>query len=190
MIAQEKPKVQSPNGLAHVVLRSNNFAPMVDFWKTFLGGHATHENEFISFITYDEEHHRIAILAAPNTTDKVKGSSGLEHIAFSFNTLGDLMASYRQRKANGISPHWCINHGPTTSVYYEDPDGNQIETQVDNFDTIEDANAFMASKEFSENPIGADFDPEELIKKLEAGEDQNLLKKRKEIGPRGLPTGF
>lgn len=39
------------------------------------------------------------------------------------------------------------NHGPTTSLYYRDPDGNQIETQVDNFETAEEATAFMNSPE-------------------------------------------
>jgi hypothetical protein len=100
------------------------------------------------------------------------------------------MLTYRQRKARGIQPVWCVNHGPTTSIYYRDPDGNQIETQVDNFDTIDEANTFMASKEFAENPIGTDFDPEELIGKIRAGEDEEVLKKRVEIGPRGLPEGL
>jgi hypothetical protein len=46
-------------------------------------------------------------------------------------------------------------------MYYTDPDGNRIETQVDNFDTIEEANAYMASTAFAENPIGIDFDPDD-----------------------------
>jgi len=163
---------------------------MVSFYKTFLGGHATHENDFISFITYDDEHHRVAILAAPSTTPKVLGSAGLEHIAFTFNTLDDLAKAYTERKAHGIEPVWSVNHGPTTSIYYSDPDGNQIETQVDNFDSIEEASRFMESKEFAINPIGTDFDPEDLIKRLEAGEDHASIKKRVEIGPRGLPSGM
>lgn len=160
---------------------------MAEFYKTFLGGHATHENDFVSFITYDDEHHRIAILAAPSTTPKVLGSAGLEHVAFTFPTLDNLALAYQQRKEHGIEPLWCVNHGPTTSIYYKDPDGNQIETQVDNFDSIEEADRFMASKEFAENPIGTDFDPDELIKRLKAGEDHASIKKRIESGPRGLP---
>lgn len=60
-----------------------------------------------------------------------------------------------------------------------------IETQVGNMDK-EGAIAFMASKDFAENPIGVDFDPEELIARLEAGEDEAEIKKRREIGPRGV----
>ncbi|KAL2072006.1 hypothetical protein VTL71DRAFT_11349 [Oculimacula yallundae] len=183
-------KVISPSKLAHVVLRTspNNFNTMVNFYKTFLGGKATYENDFLSFITYDAEHHRVAIAGVPGTGPKAFKTSGLEHIAFTFATINDLATAYTQRKEHGIVPIWSVNHGPTTSIYYTDPDGNQIETQVDNFDNLEDANAFMASSEFAKNPIGVDFDPEDLIKRLQSGEDVVAIKKRPDIGPRSLPA--
>ena len=70
-------------------------------------------------------------------------------------------------------------------MYYQDPDGNQLETQVDNFDDPEDATAMMAGPEFAENALGADFDPEDLCAAVERGEDENALKKRKNVGRRG-----
>ena len=91
-----------------------------------------------------------------------------------------------------MEPIWCVNHGPTTSIYFADPDGNKIETQVDNF-SAEQASAFMFSKAFEENPIGVDFDPEWLIERLKAGDDEAQLKKRREIGSRGpedVPKAF
>ena len=186
----EGAKVISPATMAHVVLRTGNFAKMVDFYTTFLGGTITHGNDFLSFITYDEEHHRIALIAMPGTGPKAPTSSGLEHIAFSFPTLSALLLAYRQRKARGIPPLWSVNHGPTTSIYYKDPDGNMLETQVDNFDTVEAANNFMTSKEFAENPVGTDLDPEELIERIRKGDSDEVLKKRPEVGPRGLPDFF
>jgi catechol-2,3-dioxygenase len=90
---------------------------------------------------------------------KVENSSGLHHIAFTFPTLSDLLLAYRQRKAKGILPTWSVNHGPTVSLYYQDPDGNSLETQVDTFDTPDEATAFMKSEKFAENPIGTDIDP-------------------------------
>ncbi|KAF2812011.1 Glyoxalase/Bleomycin resistance protein/Dihydroxybiphenyl dioxygenase [Mytilinidion resinicola] len=180
-------QVKSPAILAHVVLRTAKFKEMVDFYKTFLGASAAYENDFLSFLTYDEEHHRIALLAVPGTGPKVPTSSGLEHIAFAYEKLEDLALAYRQRKAKGILPAWSVNHGPTTSIYYKDPDGNMIETQVDNFDVPDDATKFMMSKEFEENPFGTDFEPEDLIRRLRAGEDEKSIKKRIESGPRGIP---
>ncbi len=86
-------------------------------------------------------------------------------------------------------PFWCINHGLTISLYYHDPDGNVLETQVDNFDTPEEANNFMASEAFRENPTGNDFDPQKLIQRLQSGEDHASIKKRVEVGPR-VPFNF
>ena len=183
-------KVIAPAKLAHVVLRTGRFKHMVKFYKTFLGAEATYENKILSFMTYDEEHHRIAIVDIPGTSTGAPHPEypGLAHIAFTFNTLEDLCLAYRQRKSKGIVPIWSVNHGPTTSIYYQDPDGNQLETQVDNFDTVEATNCFMSSPEFAENPIGVDFDPEDLIAKLKQNVDHMILKKRANVGPRGFDS--
>jgi len=69
-----------------------------------------------------------------------------------------------------------------------DPDGNHIETQVDNFDTNEETNAYLTSEEFLVNPLGVDFDPEQLVQRLKSGEDHASIKKRPESGPRGLDS--
>lgn len=181
-------RVLAPQKLAHVVLRTPRFQQMVQFYKTFLGGWATYENDHLSFLTYDDEHHRVALANVPGTSEKIRTSAGLEHIAFTYEKLEDLAQAYRQRKAKGILPIWCVNHGPTTSIYYQDPDGNQLETQVDNFDDAERADEFMKSTDFAKNPIGVDFDPEELISKLKAGVPDRDLKKRPSSGTRGIDT--
>ncbi|EXJ63293.1 uncharacterized protein A1O5_11614 [Cladophialophora psammophila CBS 110553] len=186
----DKPtaKVTSPSKLAHVVLRTNNFETMVEFYKDFLGAEVIYKNDFLAFLTYDEEHHRVAIAAFPGTKAKDAETCGLEHTAFAFDTLEDLLLAYRQRKQRGIEPLWPVNHGPTTSIYYRDPDGNMIETQTDNFESPDDATNFMRSKYYDENPIGTDFDPEEMIDRLKSGASEKELKKRVEIGPRGIPV--
>ena len=54
------------------------------------------------------------------------------------------------------------------SLYYDDPDGNSMEFQVDTL-VPDAANAFMAGPAFGKNPIGEAFDPEELVRRYEAG---------------------
>jgi hypothetical protein len=49
--------------------------------------------------------------------------------------------------------------------------------QVDNFAAAEEANDFMRVH-FAENPIGILFDPEELIKRYEAGVPLEELRER------------
>ncbi|KAL1646103.1 hypothetical protein SLS58_003523 [Diplodia intermedia] len=180
--------VTRPAYLAHVVLQTqpSNYQAMISFYKTFLNAAVSHENDFICFLTYDSEHHRIAIIAVPTVGPKAANSSGLRHFAFTFHTLEDLALAYLQRKAHSIEPRWCVNHGPTTSIYYSDPDGNEIETQVDTFDSADEANAYMGSDAFRANPIGAEFDPEELVRRLKAGEDEREIKKRADVGPRSM----
>jgi catechol-2,3-dioxygenase len=190
MSLDKELRVKSPASLAHVVLRTGQYQKMISFYKDFLGADITFMNATLAFLRYDEEHHRIAIIAVPGVGPKVASSAGLDHIAFAFSSLVDLVLAYQQRKAKGIVPSWCVNHGPTTSIYYEDPDGNRLETQVDNFDTVEEANAFMTGKYFAENAIGTDFEPEELLRRVESGESEQSIKRRIEIGPRDLPENF
>lgn len=119
-----------PAFLAHVVFRTTgteSFQAMVKFWVKFLNAEVTYQNSSLSFLTYDEEHHRIAIGIFPETIKRKGKPTGLAHIAFTYTTLQELAMSYRQRKVLGMVPFWCVNHGPTTSLYYHDPDGNEIE---------------------------------------------------------------
>lgn len=175
-----------PSALAHVFLQTNKFKEMCAFYKDMLNAEARFESERIAFLCYDHEHHRIAIAAVPNVTDKVPKAAGLEHIAFGFDTIEDLLLSYRQRKALGLTPIWCTNHGITVSIYYEDPDGNRLETQVDVYDSVDAATDFMMSPEFKKNPIGVDFDPEDLIARLQNGESAASVMKRDENGKRSV----
>ena len=109
-------KVLSPSKLAHVVLRTNNFDHMKWFYCQFLGGEIIHENESIAFISYDEEHHRIALLSLPSIKGKDYECCGLEHIAFTYDNLKDLCTAYKQRKALGIEPGWCVVSFGGTSI--------------------------------------------------------------------------
>jgi catechol-2,3-dioxygenase len=186
----EPPKVLSPSKLSHLVLRTtkSQLRPMVAYYQTFLGAAIAFENEIAAFLAYDNEHHRVGILALADTASPtVSGNSrGLEHVAFTFSTLDDLATSYEQRKLAGIVPDSCLNHGPTTSMYYSDPDGNRIEVEVDNFDTPEEAATYMKSLSFLENPMGSDFDPEEFVRRVRSGEDHSTIKKRLDVGPRKI----
>lgn len=80
-------------------------------------------------------------------------------------------------------PYWCVHHGITVSLYYADPDGNQMEFQTDCFSTNDDANAFMHGPHFAVNPIGVEFDPEAMLARLHAGESEAALLTRSEHLP-------
>jgi catechol 2,3-dioxygenase-like lactoylglutathione lyase family enzyme len=159
---------------------------MVRWYKTVLSARGVFENEILSFLTYDDEHHRIAIVNAPSLSEQPAGICGVHHIAFTYPSLKDLMSNYEVLRDLSIKPVYVINHGPTTSLYYADPDGNQLELQVENFESVQAASEFFYTPAFAENPIGVEFDPEDLVRRLRAGEPEETLKRRPDVGKRGL----
>ena len=160
----------TPKQLAHVVRRTSRFAEMVRWYEAVLAAEVVHSDDFLAFLTYDDEHHRIAIAQLPGLEDQPPLAAGTDHIAFAYADLGDLLYTFERLRRVGIEPFWCINHGLTTSMYYKDPDGNKVELQVDNFPSTEETNRWMRSGEFAANPIGVVFDPEELAARYRAGE--------------------
>jgi len=160
------------------VLRSNHFGETTAWYKTVLGAEPVFENAVLCFLTYDDEHHRLAILNTADAPGTPEGCAGVDHIAFTLASLGDLLSSYRRLEALGIQPVSCINHGPTTSMYYQDPDGNRVELQVDNFDTPEALKGWFAREDFAQNPIGVTFDPEKLVERFRAGDPISELVKQ------------
>jgi len=176
-LARERGVVK-PRQLAHVVRRTSRFEELVRWYCTVLNAEVVHSDGMLAFLTYDEEHHRIAIAGIPGLPDQPPMAAGTDHIAFTYGDLGDLLHTFRRLKAVGIEPFWCINHGPTTSLYYKDPDGSRVELQVDNLPTAEAIEGWMRTGQFAANPIGVVFDPEELVARYEAGEPIETLTAR------------
>ncbi len=164
----------TPVKLAHFVLRSSNKEKSVQWWSTVLCARVVHQNDFVTFLTYDDEHHRLAIIANPELGADGRAHAGVEHVAFTYASLGDLVATYERLRDEGITPILPINHGMTLSLYYADPDGNQVELQID-LVTPADASAFMESDTFKENPLGVVFDPEQMAAQHRSGEPIDAL---------------
>lgn len=174
-----------PAKLSHLVLRTPRFAAMREFYMSLLGAHPAFENEQVCFMTYDDEHHRVGLINWPHLEDMEPKRAGLEHIAFTYDDLPSLLAAYVHNKDQGIEPFWTINHGPTISMYYRDPDGNKIELQYDVFPDVEGIDAFFASGAYDENFMGIIFDPEKMIADWEAGVPLEAMTTRPKL-PEGL----
>lgn len=179
-------QVVSPAKLAHFVLRTSRYDEMRQWYKTVLNAQPAFEDEALTFLSYDDEHHRVALVNIPGLAEQPEGAAGVHHVAFTYGSLGELLENYDTLAKTGITPTFVINHGPTTSLYYEDPDHNQLEFQVENFESVEASGRFFSSPEFAENPIGVEFDPADHLRRLRAGESEADLKRRPDIGVRGL----
>jgi catechol-2,3-dioxygenase len=163
-----------PAKFVHVVYRTRRFEQMLRWYQTVFDAKVQHQNPALAFLTYDGEHHRFAfanldILQPGGTEADRRGLIGVDHVAYTYASLNDLLENYAQLKAQGIRPYWCIHHGITVSMYYADPDGNQMEFQVDSYGSNEEANAFMGGPHFAANPIGVEYDPEDWLARLRAG---------------------
>lgn len=172
----------SPVKLAHVVLQTTDVARLRDWWATVLDAEVIWQNDGLCFLSYDDEHHRIAIAAPPGVAGPVdKSVAGLHHVAFTYEGLDQLVGVYERLKAAGIDPTLCINHGPTLSFYFEDPDGNSAELQVDCFAEPDAATAFMNGPYFAKNPIGFRVDPDDLARRVHDGEPVESLLVRRDV---------
>jgi catechol-2,3-dioxygenase len=150
--------------LAHVVLQTGQPEAMRDWYCKVLDAHVVHAGPGLTFMTCDDEHHRIALVALPAeiAEEKRPAAAGLHHTAFTLAGLDDLLDRYSQLAAEGITPAIPIQHGVTTSLYYRDPDRNFVELQIDNFSSPEDATAYMRGPEYAAGSVGLAFDVEAM----------------------------
>jgi catechol 2,3-dioxygenase-like lactoylglutathione lyase family enzyme len=98
-------------------------------------------------------------------------SRGLHHFQLRTPTIEALLDLYSTLKNSGHLPTEAANHGPGTSFYYHDPDGNKIELSSLNFSSREEMRKLMATDEFKSNPDGFPLDPERLIASRRSGRD-------------------
>ena len=95
--------------------------------------------------------------------------AGMDHFQMQFGSIDDLFDRYEALAAHGIVPTRSANHGPSTSFYYRDPDGNRVELSVKNYATEAETLAFMQSEAFRRNPAGIDVDPAEYVGRYRGG---------------------
>ena len=185
--AKQRGKV-APYKLAHVNYRTSRYQEMIEWHCKVLEAEVTLSTPLLTFLTYDDEHHRVAIGHFPDLEDQTLTRAGCEHTGYCYETLEDLFATYERLKAEGIEPYWCVNHGGTLSYYYFDPDRNQLELQVDVFDTVEELNDWFRNSDFAMNPVGYKVDPEDLMARYRAGESRESVLKRPAVAPEDIPA--
>ena len=178
----------SPAKIHHIHIYSDVcFDEMVPFYCRLLNARIVTEatqGAPATFLSYDDHDHRIIIFKKPGFGTKPERPVGVSHIAFAYASLGEILYIYRRMKDWGYPPpHWAVNHGNSTSIYYRDPDGNEVETLVDNYAPI-DCQEYKKRYQFTEE-FGAmrdgDFDPDKMVALYEAGVPDSILLDREEV---------
>ena len=151
-----------PSRFGHIVLRTAQFPEMAHWYKTVLNAEPLFETPFATFLTFDDEHHRVLVATDPNAKPKDTSAAGVAHYAYLYDSLADLMTTYARLRDQGITPTYCVNHGFQFSLYYHDPDKNEVELGCDNFATRQEMNDWFEEGHFAKNVYGYDFDPEQV----------------------------
>jgi catechol 2,3-dioxygenase len=156
----------------HFNLKTTRLQEMIDFYRTLVGARVIFQDQIGAWLSNDDANHRIALLAFPNFVDdpEKETRTGMHHSAFEYASFDELNSNYLRLRDQGITPALCLDHGMTLSYYYADPDGNNVELQVDGFGDWHRSREWMhTSEEFKANPIGQFVDPEQIAADRTAG---------------------
>ena len=116
------------SGLGHVALKVTNMDNSKQFYHGLLGlpYSGEHEGKSMAFFRADG-HHNLALFLADSVDTT---TSSLDHVAFQLQGgLKELELAQEELESSGIevTPY---SHEEVQSLYFNDPDGNQIELYV------------------------------------------------------------
>jgi catechol 2,3-dioxygenase len=187
--ASEQPALIRP-ALHHFGVITAHLEETLDWYAKVLGMTTVQASHGLVFLSNDRAHHRLAVLSLPGTRDTPTPHphphAKLQHVAFEYATIDDLLTSWERLNGLGIEPVLAADHGATTAFYYQDPGGNSIELFVDNFGDWDASSEYLrTSPDFQRNPMGTFVDPAQMREAHKAGATAAELHQRARAG--GFP---
>ena len=198
---------QAPEDFHHVAFKTIRYKEMVNFYTKLFDCEPLYTSDELTFLAFDEEHHRVAIANTSMVFDKLgfipklimrmknwmnrslPSIVGLDHISYKLNPIGKWFDFYHAAKAKGLSPYWTINHGWITGMYFKDPDGNLVEIFFEHFRNQEEFKSNI-SPDFSDEPIGTNMDIDVLYDLFKNGASFEELIKKGNTVPEGKSPVF
>lgn len=181
--------------LHHWGMRTAKFEEMVDWYSKVIGFEtalsATSPVK-VAFVTNDEQHHRGGFFGTPGIVDDPERGRmpGVNHLAWEYDNLDDLLATWQRLEDEGIESIVTTDHGPTFSFYYKDPENNTVELTCLAYDDLASARERLQAPENVRNPMGQAVIPQKLIAAREQGLSLAEIHERAlggEYAPEGTP---
>ncbi|MEP4378625.1 MAG: VOC family protein [Alphaproteobacteria bacterium] len=120
--------------LSHAGMWVRDMDSMVSFYTRVLGfnitdrGFVERYNGHITFMSNDPSMHHQVILAEGRPAEV---PSTINQLSFRVKSLSELRVMYRRVVDEGVENLLPRNHGNAWSVYFDDPEGNNIEVYLD-----------------------------------------------------------
>tara|TARA_B100000886_G_scaffold64795_1_gene40495 strand:+ start:1475 stop:2164 length:690 start_codon:yes stop_codon:yes gene_type:complete len=206
-IYQNLKSSDAPDEFHHVAFKTMNYELMIEFYSKLFGCEPLYESKELTFLAFDQEHHRVAIANTfpvfknlsfiPKQLMKLKNwlnksfpsIVGLDHISYKLNPIDKWFEFYFSAKKKGLLPYWTINHGWITGMYYKDPDGNLVEIFFEHFHSAEEFKKNIAP-DFSDEPVGTNMDVETLYELFKNGASFEELIQKGNTVPEGKKPVF
>ena len=105
-----------PVKFAHVVYSTRRYEEMIDWYQKVFEAKVVYQNPAIAFLTYDDEHHRFAfanlsVFNPGSAENGARSQVGVNHVAYTYANIGDLLDTYARLKQMGLTPYWPVHHG-------------------------------------------------------------------------------
>lgn len=120
--------------LTHAGIWVRDMDRMVDFYQRVMEFHVNDRgfvpryNGEITFLSNDPAIHHQMVLAEGRAPE---GDSTVNQLSFTVNSLDELRTMYRRVVDEGVENLLPRNHGNAWSVYFDDPEGNNLEVYLD-----------------------------------------------------------
>jgi catechol 2,3-dioxygenase len=117
--------------LSHVGLYVHDVPKLIDFYSNVLGFVVSDgaEDGRITFLSRNPSDHHQVVLVRGRTTDAEVPM--VQQVSFNVGTLAQVQKAFRKVREAGCEGIRPICHGNAWSVYFQDPEGNQIEMFCD-----------------------------------------------------------
>ena len=141
-----------PERIAHVVVKVRDLERSRKFYTEILGMQVMKDVSEIKavFLSFNgQDHHEVALFQiGPQAEGPKMNQVGLLHFAFRLRSEEELRAAYKELKEKGVPVTFTVNHGVTKSVYFRDPDDNELEVYCDNNpeEYIQMPNAYLGTE--------------------------------------------